>query len=204
MGDMTPTDEQHGQLDTGYPHTLRPELHKALMARGIDYWVTQGITFWNRDDGCECLAYGYKANGVPKLAIKVVGFTEPEQAIAATLGHEDTYTREDVESAFVSGYSLGSLPVGSDPRWDENRQTVDEHMAELGWVRKDTLGAGTCHNASKVMDEHGQARFACSECGAWIDSRMLWNPEYRNGESPWVSDCKLNFCPNCGRKVVGK
>ena len=65
-----------------------------------------------------------------------------------------------------------------------------------------TLGAETCHNASKVMDEHGQARFACSECGAWIDSRMLWNPEYRNGESPWVNDCKLNFCPNCGRKVV--
>ena len=56
------------------------------MARGIDYWVTQGITFWNRDDGCECLAYGYKADGVPKLAIKVVGFTDPEQAIAATLG----------------------------------------------------------------------------------------------------------------------
>lgn len=64
------------------------------------------------------------------------------------------------------------------------------------------LGRGTCYNISKVMDEHGQARFACSECGAWIDSRMLWNPEYRNGESPWVSDCKLNFCPNCGRKVV--
>ena len=62
---------------------------------------------------------------------------------------------------------------------------------------------GTCHNASKVMDEHGQARFACSECGAWIDSRMLWNPEYRNGESPWVSGCKLNFCPNCGRRIVG-
>lgn len=66
-----------------------------------------------------------------------------------------------------------------------------------------TLGRGECRNASKVMDEHGQARFACSECGAWIDSRMLWNPEYRNGESPWVSDCKLNFCPNCGRRIVG-
>lgn len=65
-----------------------------------------------------------------------------------------------------------------------------------------TLGRVTCHNSSKVMDEHGQARFACSECGAWIDSRMLWNPEYRNGESPWVNDCKLNYCPNCGRKVV--
>lgn len=83
---MTATDEQYGQLDTGYPHTLRPELHRALMARGIDYWVADGITFWNRDDGCECLAYGYKADGVPKLAIKVVGFTDPEQAIAATLG----------------------------------------------------------------------------------------------------------------------
>ena len=56
------------------------------MARGIDYWVTQGITFWNRDDGCECLAYGYQVDGVPKLAIKVVGFTDHEQAIAATLG----------------------------------------------------------------------------------------------------------------------
>ena len=65
-----------------------------------------------------------------------------------------------------------------------------------------TLGRVECHNASKVMDEHGQARFACSECSAWIDSRMLWNPEYRNGESPWVSGCKLNFCPNCGRRIV--
>jgi len=83
---MTATDELDGQLDTGYPHSLRPELHKALMDRGIDYWVAQGITFWNRDDGCECLAYGYKADGVPKLAIKVVGFTDPEQAIAATVG----------------------------------------------------------------------------------------------------------------------
>lgn len=64
------------------------------------------------------------------------------------------------------------------------------------------LGAGTCRNISKVMDEHGQARFVCSECDAWIDSRMLWNPEYRDGESPWVSGCKLNYCPNCGAKVI--
>ena len=80
---MSATDEL---LDTGYPNSLRPELHKALKARGIDYWVAQGVTFWNRDDGCECLAYGYEANGVPKLAVKVVGFTDPEQAIAATVG----------------------------------------------------------------------------------------------------------------------
>lgn len=62
--------------------------------------------------------------------------------------------------------------------------------------------AGTCHNISKIVDKYGQARFACSECGAWLDSRMLWNPECSNGESPWVKDCKLNFCPNCGRRIV--
>ena len=62
------------------------------------------------------------------------------QAIAATLG--ETYTREECEAAFVRGYSLGTLPAGSDPQWDENRQTVDEHMAELGWVRAATLGGG--------------------------------------------------------------
>ena len=84
----------------------------------------------------------------------------------------------------------------------EDRLFVELQLATPEQAIAATLGQGTCHNASKVMDEHGQARFACSECGAWIDSRMLWNPEYRNGESPWVSGCKLNYCPNCGRKVV--
>lgn len=133
---------------SGYPHTLRPELHKALKDAGIDFWMAQGLTFWNCKDGRECVAYGYQSDGVPKLAIKVVGFTDPEQAIAATLGR------------------------------------------------------GECRNISKIVDKYGQARFACSECGAWLDSRMLWNPECSNGESPWVKDCKLNYCPNCGRKVM--
>ena len=68
----------------------------------------------------------------------------PDDAIEriATLGNEESYTRDDVESAFVSGYSLGSLPVGSDPQWDQNEQTVDEHMAELGWVRSATVVHG--------------------------------------------------------------
>lgn len=64
------------------------------------------------------------------------------QSIATTLGNEESYTRDDVESAFVSGYSLGCLPVGSDPQWDQNEQTVDEHMAELGWVRAATVVHG--------------------------------------------------------------
>lgn len=38
---------------SGYPHTLRPELHKALEDAGIDYWVASGLTFWNCEDGRE-------------------------------------------------------------------------------------------------------------------------------------------------------
>jgi hypothetical protein len=73
----------------------------------------------------------------------------PEQAIAATLGAEDTYTREECEASFVRGYSLGCLPSGSDPQWDENRQTVDEHMSDLGWVRKESaLG----HDRDAIYD----------------------------------------------------
>ena len=71
---------------SGYPHTLRPELHKALKDAGIDFWMAQGLTFWNCKDGRECVAYGYQSDDGPRLAIKIVGLTTPEQAIAATLG----------------------------------------------------------------------------------------------------------------------
>lgn len=125
---MTATEEPHGRLDTGYPYTLRPELHKALMARGIDYWVAQGITFWNRDDGCECLAYGYKVDRVPKLVIKVVGFTDPAQAVEATMGR------------------------------------------------------GECHMETA---EGCQNWNSCSVCHA-----------------DYYTDQKINYCPNCGRRVV--
>ena len=117
----------------------------------------------------------------------------PEQAIEATLGNEESYTRDDVESAFVSGYSLGCLPVGSDPQWDQNEQTVDEHMAELGWVRAATLGAGTCKVESSVAIEFGthispdffEFEMSCGYRFRWSDN-----------EPP---DC----CPGCGRKVHG-
>ena len=60
----------------------------------------------------------------------------------------------------------------------------------------------TCHNISEICDENGrQICFVCSECDAWIDSHMLWGPEYPNGESVWVKDCKLNYCPNCGARI---
>lgn len=92
---MSATDEQHGQLDTGYPHALRYELHKALDVAGVDYWVAQGLTFYNRADGVECVAYGYGVNGERKLAVKMVGFTDPEQVIEATLGRGTCHMEYD-------------------------------------------------------------------------------------------------------------
>ena len=71
----------------GYPHTLRAELHKALSDAGIKYWMSQGITVWNCDDGRECLAYGYEcSDGTPKLGVKVMGIRDPQQAIEMTVG----------------------------------------------------------------------------------------------------------------------
>lgn len=105
--------------------------------------------------------------------------------------HETFYSVENGVGFIVTEFpEIGRMSLACDMRITPE-QAIDA-----------TLGRGTCHNISKVMDKHGQARFACSECGAWIDSRMLWNPECRNGESPWVKDCKLNFCPNCGRRIV--
>ena len=60
----------------------------------------------------------------------------------------------------------------------------------------------TCHNISEICDGNGrQTRFVCSECGAWIDSHMLWGHEHPDGESVWVKGCKLNYCPNCGARI---
>lgn len=130
-------------------------------------------------------------------------YLTPEQAIAATLGREDTYTREDVESAFVSGYSLGSLPVGSDPQWDENRQTVDEHMAELGWVRKATLGSSNCTNSERAGTCHADETEHI-ECGT-IDGRHYDIHVMECSECGRTYEYVFGgyeFCPNCGRKVV--
>ena len=100
---MSATEELRRLLDergmeSGYPHTLRLELHKALDAAGIHYWVAQGLTFWNCPDGRECVAYGYQANGKPKLAVKIVGITDPEQAVEAMLG------RGTCEMEYVSDF----------------------------------------------------------------------------------------------------
>ena len=116
-----------------------------------------------------------------------------------------------MESAFVSGYSLGTLPVGSDPQWDENRQTVDEHMAELGWVRADaTLGPaatdGILHIRCAELPERIEVTLP-DERGRDVYSARVYTFERRGEcmmkESNWpvsggYDDGYFEFCSACG------
>ena len=182
---------------------------KALLdERGVE-WENDchGMPWWKAGDS---RAYLY-ALGVG-LGHAVVMFpVTPQQAIDATLGPEHTFTREDVEGAFVSGYSLGTLPVGSDPQWDENRQTVDEHMAELGWVRADaTLGPaatdGILHIRCAELPERIEVTLP-DERGREVYSAKVYTFERRGEcmmkESNWpvsggYDDGYFEFCSACG------
>ena len=192
-----------------------------LDERGVKWWQsanTLGCIFtrWHSPIfGDEVVAM---ENGEEGLVL-FDHFVTPEQAIAATLGREDTYTREDVESAFVSGYSLGSLPVGSDPRWDENVQTVDEHMAELGWMRisdtedastdtngydsghvrnmSATLGTGTCHADETYSYECIGDDLSCY--GKLITVHVMECSEC--GQTYEHVNGSYEFCPRCGRRI---
>ena len=128
----------------------------------------------------------------------------PAQAIAATLGADDTYTREDVEGAFVSGYSLGldmfdNSKPDNEKGWNQNERDMDEEMEELGWVRKDaaTPDAGTCEADETdlipfVRADSGDHEvdyihvMECSACGGTY--------EHVNGS--------YEFCPRCGARIV--
>lgn len=165
----------------------------------------------------------------PNIRRKVnIALSGIEQAIAATL--DETYTREEMESVFVSGYSLGTLPVGSDPQWDENRQTVDEHMEDLGWVRSATLGSSTltAEQVSKAVYSHSiQADCADADWQAIADElnaelgsgtcELVETDSYSNdNEIIHVLECSecgktcehvngsYPRCPHCGAKVVSE
>ncbi len=117
--------------------------------------------------------------------------------IAATVG-AGTLTAEQVrecaKGVYFEGYGDGATHRASGIE-ETDWQTIADKL-------NTTMGAGTCHNISKVTDTRGRkVRFVCSECDAWIDSEFIWNHEYSNGESPWVKDCKLNYCPNCGKRI---
>lgn len=171
------------------------DLRRMLDERGVEYEGGERSVRWRDRNGVMMQAFPL-ANG--ELGMDVWSCT-PEQAIAATLGSEDTYTREDVEGAFVSGYSLGldmfdSSKPDDEKGWNQNERNMDEEMEELGWVRVDaaTLGAGTCRISVQdnlaETDGIGDVWLECDECH-W---QMPLEP----------STPRFNFCPNCGRRVV--
>ena len=160
------------------------ELRAMLDECGVnwDYGITGAATTKFRANGVD-LTFMPMRDGLVCTTILT-----PAQAIAATLGSEDTYTREDVEGAFVSGYSLGldmfdSSKPDNEKGWNQNERNLDEEMEDLGWVRKDaaTLSAGTCHE----VEDEDTGFIVCSECGAVHDT------DYTN-----------YYCWCCGRKVV--
>lgn len=199
--------------------TATDDLHRLLGEANIEYKVTSchlcSSTEWECDLG-NAVFYEDHTNGYTRVTIHYKDgmthfqitsdlkpperYVTPEQAIAATLGTEDTYTHEDVEGAFVSGYSLGldmfdSSKSDGEKGWNQNERNLDEEMAELGWVR-DT---GTCHADEtdtikcwvKCKDDPSAEHvelihvMECSACGGTY--------EHVNGS--------YEFCPRCGRRV---
>ena len=167
--------------------TATDELRRMLDERGVEWGTNETLTdCWTRWNAGKFRCTATEINGTFAFT---VGNSTPEQAVEATLGNEESYTRDDVESAFVSGYSLGCLPVGSDPQYDQNEQTVDEHMAELGWVRAATLGSGTCEIETTENWLPAKRYHRCKHCGAFF---AVMNAS---------GDIQPCVCSNCGRKV---
>lgn len=154
------------------------ELRRMLDERGVHWWTgederktlweSSGLTweYFNNENGDAWL--GFLSACEQDIA--------PEQAIAATLG--DAFTREECEASFVHGYSLGTLPVGSDPQLDENRQT-DAYMRGYFEGRRSWRNVReTCEDVSE-----NPLRFECSACGGLS------------------LDIAPRYCPACGAEV---
>jgi len=174
--------------------TATERLRELLDERGVEYEVddakTVRVTRWGAyGDWVSFIEYD---NGDTKFCIDARRLT-PEQAISATLGPEDAYTREDVEGAFVSGYSLGldmydRTKPDADKGWNQNECDMDEEMGERGWVRD----RGTCllHDCDGSFSSVSRPVWRC-DCGAFMT-------QYTDA----TTYHKPRFCPNCGRKRV--
>lgn len=184
------------------------EVRAGLDAMSAEWWPNEGDPKHLTERIADGVRYKYRQVG---RGIIVSACTEdainPAQAIAATLGSDDTFTREDVEGAFVSGYSLGldmfdSSKPDNEKGWNQNKRNMDEEMEDLGWVRKDAakLGTGTCKADEtetikcwvKCEDEPSTEHMElihvmeCSTCGGTY--------EHVNGG--------YEYCPHCRAKVV--
>ena len=176
------------------------ELRAELTKRGVEWrWENERTTYWYVTvDGEEWGEWtAIEMGGYLHLSFSSGDVLTPAQAIAATLGGEDTYTREDVEGAFVSGYSLGLDMFDSSKQekgWNQNERNMDEEMEDLGWVRVETatLGRGECHDEGTFRS---WGYFTCSNCKVVVPVEAV-------REAPSIGKVvPISFCPNCGRRV---
>lgn len=88
-------------------------------------------------------------------------------------------------------YGDGTVSYASDGRWFNAWAYNDGAMCvSMGYLTPEqaveaTLGRGTC----EMLDGRYGYPFVCSECGAEFNADVI------HGD--------VNYCPSCGRKVVG-
>ena len=97
-----------------------------------------------------------------------------------TVWRDETYLYEFVEYGLINdAKQVSDCPSNNDGYCE---LTIKVFNCTPEQAVEATLGRGTCH---KTLDFDGAA-WICSECGEHIGPR------------------RWNFCPNCGRKVVGE
>ena len=88
------------------------------------------------------------------------------------------------------GYSREHIKIGSTEIWTNDRDEVAVYHLTPEQAVEATLESGTCENIGYYIDS---TRFKCSAFGY-----NGWTRYAADGE-----DRVPNYCPNCGRKVVG-
>lgn len=102
----------------------------------------------------------------------------PEQAIAATLGSKPDET--ELTQTYDAGFGNGVMAVFQQLEGIEDYEGLQELIA--AWNARVER---TCRDVS--VDSSTQ--FYCSECECTVDVPLLWG--------------EINFCPNCGARVIG-
>ena len=115
-----------------------------------------------------------------------------------TVWHDETYLYEFIEYRLVNGAKqVSNCPSDNDGHCE---LTIKVFNCTPEQAIAATLGTGTCHNVN-----YGHT-FVCSECGANIDATSSIGYSYVDEFGKrWYgvsNDYGLNYCPNCGAKVV--
>lgn len=167
--------------------TATDELRELLDERGVEWTNPNSIL---RDDMTSWVANGFDydafevSDGTLVLSAAHQDDLTPEQAIEATLGPREQPPYDELIEALRRDWDI-------EASWDGLRRFWYVGLTDEGVRKRDereaTLGRGTC----RITDNGPWGYpYVCSECGASFD------PDVNGGE--------LNYCPNCGRKVVGE